>query len=751
MGSRSNEQQLSSATKDRHAGSDLRPRSSRGRSRSPAYSGDNHKRRRSRSSSRERSSVRESGGRNRSRSLSKSRRSSRDRRPRDRTSSRDDRDRRGHRASSRHDRYSSPSSDDDRYADRSRRDSKRSKKTSKKVKKERETSAERAKRKAERKLEKAQLKEDLKAQKESQLAAQMSASLGYSNSENPFGDSNLSQKFLWLKKGEKERKQGLSMTQQAKRDVDRRDEITEELEKLKRRRNEREAEMELREQEAARLQREQDRAAMGDWEAKENEFHLSQAKTRAQIRIKEGRAKPIDILAINLSLAGDAKLAQEFDAMGLEMGVDEPYLIFRNLDRDEVEELHKDIQLYLSLESEENNRRFWEAMIVVCDDELNKHRAAADDAREAGINKSIAHDIDRMFADKTLEQLDILQQQIDNKLGAGGPVDVEYWETAIRALVVWKAKAKLRDMHSYLLQKRLARLREQQKELGDAVASGAPIPDQPAVLQQIQFRRDQEVTAEGEEGNEALPLAAAGDYSSDDSDVEEEIYSPAMSPRLTAAPPKVLSSAVVTDAETRDLLNAIREKIAASLLESQPATLTQTRLALAAGSSSMESAAEKAFIREAAENMGLDEDTFNEEAVVISASSQDTYLWHDKYRPRKPRYFNRVHTGYEWNKYNQTHYDGDNPPPKVVQGYKFNIFYPDLLDKQVAPTYVREKDSGFPDTVILRFKAGPPYEDIAFRIVNREWEFSHKKGFRSSYDRGVLQLWFHFKRHYYRR
>lgn len=41
------------------------------------------------------------------------------------------------------------------------------------------------------------------------------------------------------------------------------------------------------------------------------------------------------------------------------------------------------------------------------------------------------------------------------------------------------------------------------------------------------------------------------------------------------------------------------------------------------------------------------------------------YWWHEKYRPRKPKYYNRVHTGYEWNKYNQTHYDHDNPPPKV--------------------------------------------------------------------------------------
>lgn len=31
---------------------------------------------------------------------------------------------------------------------------------------------------------------------------------------------------------------------------------------------------------------------------------------------------------------------------------------------------------------------------------------------------------------------------------------------------------------------------------------------------------------------------------------------------------------------------------------------------------------------------------------------QEVYLWSDKYRPRKPRYFNRVHTGFEWNKYN---------------------------------------------------------------------------------------------------
>jgi hypothetical protein len=126
------------------------------------------------------------------------------------------------------------------------------------------------------------------------------------------------------------------------------------------------------------------------------------------------------------------------------------------------------------------------------------------------------------------------------------------------------------------------------------------------------------------------------------------------------------------------------------------------------------------------------------------------YSWQDKYRPRKPRYFNRVKTGYDWNKYNQTHYDHDNPPPKTVQGYKFNIFYPDLIDKHKTPQYSLEAaDSD--EFCIIRFHAGPPYEDIAFKIINREWNRSRKRGFRSTFERGVLSLYFNFTSHWYRR
>ena len=91
--------------------------------------------------------------------------------------------------------------------------------------------------------------------------------------------------------------------------------------------------------------------------------------------------------------------------------------------------------------------------------------------------------------------------------------------------------------------------------------------------------------------------------------------------------------------------------------------------------------------------VGQDEEEFTD--ILVSADINPNNAksmmpilrseWEDKYKPRKPRFFNTVQTGYEWNKYNQTHYDVDNPPPKTVQGYKFNIFYPDLIDKTKTP------------------------------------------------------------------
>ncbi|KAI9322666.1 mid region of cactin-domain-containing protein [Dichotomocladium elegans] len=573
--------------------------------------------------------------------------------------------------------------------------------------------------------------------------------LGYSNVNNPFNDINLESKFVWSKKKDRDRKMfGKNPEEIRRRERERRIETEEELAKLNKRRAEREIEMRLREEEQERMQRDAELAQMGDWEAKEEEFHLEQAKRRAEIRLKEGRAKPIDILAMNLRLANEPDKVEE--DVELEIDLEEPYTIFDNLSLEETEELHEDIQMHLSLEKNEKTLEFWRALIVVADDRLSKLRASENFRAATGVTEQVKADVDRVLSGKTYNQLEALQQQIIRKLGSNEPVDVEYWENLLRELVVYKAKAKLTDMHQELLTSRLIQLRTRQREEALKVQEE---------LQKVLFQQDAlEVHGRGVEAGEGIEVEpvdqdlteeqdrAFEEQAAQDTPLDIEVYERAMSPEPFKQLYREDRELPLIDPidDLRELMSQRRRVLAKKIIPIRRQPRPEP-VSTEPADDSIASAA--LFEQEAAKGIDEDEAIFNIEAEL----AKQTYMWQDKYRPRKPRYFNRVHTGFEWNKYNQTHYDHDNPPPKVVQGYKFNIFYPDLIDKSKAPTYSIERDPESTETVLIRFRAGPPYEDIAFRIVNREWEYSHKKGFKCSFDRGVLSLWFHFKRQFYRK
>jgi len=352
-----------------------------------------------------------------------------------------------------------------------------------------------------------------------------------------------------------------------------------------------------------------------------------------------------------------------------------------------------------------------------------------------GVEAAVAveSEIIALLSGKTYEQLVSLQRQVQEKLSSGEPVDIDYWEGLLKKLLVWKAKAKLKTLHEVVVRNRLEQLRKRQRdealqaqeELLAGVAKSASRRIEPIV--QPEVTEQETVLAE-----------------------EMEEYSRAMSPLLldiTKLPADDRNIDIVTEEEDRRALFIKRRAVAASRFVPK-AVQPEVEVPSEEAASGADLASEALYRAEAERELDEEEELFNLEENIANPTS---YNWEDKYRPRKPRYFNRVHTGYEWNKYNQTHYDTDNPPPKVVQGYKFNIFYPDLIDKSKAPTYKIVKEPGNDETVLLHFSAGPPYEDIAFRIVNREWEFSHKRGFRSSFDRGCLSLWFNFRRNFYRK
>lgn len=122
----------------------------------------------------------------------------------------------------------------------------------------------------------------------------------------------------------------MSLADAQRRDALRRQEAKEELERLNKRRAEREVEQRLREEEELRMQRMQESAQMSEWLAKDGDFQLEQERRRAAIRIKEKRAKAVDFLSLNLKYANplEEEEDEELDDAGLEIDLDEPYNIF---------------------------------------------------------------------------------------------------------------------------------------------------------------------------------------------------------------------------------------------------------------------------------------------------------------------------------------------------------------------------------------------------------------------------------------
>ncbi|KAL2933309.1 Cactin [Bienertia sinuspersici] len=485
---------------------------------------------------------------------------------------------------------------------------------------------------------------------------------GYSNDSNPFGDSNLNEKFVWRKKIEKDVAHGVPLDEYTvKAEKKRQKERMAEIEKVKKRREERALEKAQREEEMMMLQRERSRAEADDFEKKEEEFHFDQSKVRSRIRLREGRMKPIDVLT---------KYLDDSDEFDVEL--DEPYMVFK-------------------------------ALMVVCEWELGEARRkdTIDRARvrgeqppaellaeERGLHSSIETDVKNFLEGKSYKDLVGLQSQIESGM----------------------------QIHAKILRKHLHRL------------------EQPLRDDNLKSEED-EMEEETEDARAFSPEPIAHEEA-----LELEAEDGSFSPQLLHGEDN--EEAIDPD-EDRVML----EKKRLAVVEEQ-----QKRMKEAMASTKHRAQPEDDFEIRAKKTMGAMEegDVVFGSGAEVNLDSQ-VYWWHDKYRPRKPKYFNRVHTGYEWNKYNQTHYDHDNPPPKIVQGYKFNIFYPDLVDKTKAPTYFIEKDGDSSETCIIRFHAGPPYEDIAFRIVNKEWEYSHKKGYKCTFERGILHVYFNFKRYRYRR
>jgi len=112
---------------------------------------------------------------------------------------------------------------------------------------------------------------------------------GYSNTANPWGDQNLTERFVWKLKKDKEKEEGKSIHASKETEEGKKEELLKEIDKVKKRRQERDIEKKKWEEERGRLQREEESFDYTEWSKKEDEFLLQQAKKT--VRDKNQRRK----------------------------------------------------------------------------------------------------------------------------------------------------------------------------------------------------------------------------------------------------------------------------------------------------------------------------------------------------------------------------------------------------------------------------------------------------------------------------
>jgi hypothetical protein len=149
---------------------------------------------------------------------------------------------------------------------------------------------------------------------------------------------------------------------------------------------------------------------------------LEQARLRSCIRIQDGRAKPIDLLAKYISAEGGV------DAVELH----EPFTNLNGLTTKDLEDLIEDNKVYKALERGKN-LDYWNDITIIVEELQKLHRPENPSAYEAavgrceGIHPSAAKEVASTFRGKTAAQLEAMQLQIKMKI-SGKPegVDIGY-------------------------------------------------------------------------------------------------------------------------------------------------------------------------------------------------------------------------------------------------------------------------------------------------------------------------------------
>lgn len=283
----------------------------------------------------------------------------------------------------------------------------------------------------------------------------------YTDDNNPFGDPDLSKPFIWHKKIQKMRAKGLEpfldiqslilKLRSAKQDLDRIRKNKIEREEMKETLNDRKNQ-----------NKEVEEQLFDEWKNKDEKFHLAQEKLRTEIRIKQGREKPVDFIhKVLMVWKGFFKIPNDYFEIP---EYQKPYLLYDLLDQEGLKELYKELNIQLAIDKERlANKKFVCFYIDIASNFKQSHDLSENDLKEfieywsamiiiiesyifpekniKNLEPEMREAIDETLRNRTFEELDEIEKELEKSLAEQiHSSDIQFWNNTLSQLRIHRCK-----------------------------------------------------------------------------------------------------------------------------------------------------------------------------------------------------------------------------------------------------------------------------------------------------------------------